>query len=86
MLAPDFVSQPLGTIGIEAGQDAWHRVATRFPEMRVVADDILVDGDTVAVRSSVHGTGDGAHADGDLPHRHGRLAELWGITEGPRPR
>ena len=40
-----------------AGQDAWRELTARFPDIRVVAEDILVDG---------------------------RLAEMWGATEGPR--
>jgi predicted SnoaL-like aldol condensation-catalyzing enzyme len=59
--------------------------------MRVVAQDILVDGDKVAVRSSVEGI---ASPDGGSQPMlieifridDGRLAETWGITEGPDPR
>ena len=51
--------------------------------------DILADGDKVAVRSSVGGTG---APDGNAPPmlleifriEDGRLAEMWGATEGPR--
>jgi SnoaL-like protein len=64
-------------------------VATRFPGMRVVARDILVDGDKVAVRSAVEGTGT---SDGDAQPmlleifrvEDGRLAEMWGSTWFPR--
>jgi hypothetical protein len=85
-----FFSHPLGTTGFEAGKDAWRKLTARFPGVRVVAEDILVDGDKVAVRSSVTGTGT---PDGG-PHpmlfeifrvQDGRLAEMWGATEGPRP-
>jgi predicted SnoaL-like aldol condensation-catalyzing enzyme len=59
--------------------------------MRVVAEDILVDGDKVAIRSSVQGI---ATPDSDAQPtlieifriEDGRLAETWGITEGPDPR
>ena len=60
--APDCFSHPLGTTGFEAGKDAWRWLTAQFPDMRVVAEDILVDGDKVTVRSSGEGTGtpDGA--------------------------
>ncbi|MCU1645505.1 MAG: hypothetical protein JWN03_5780 [Nocardia sp.] len=91
LFTPDFRNHPLGATGFEAGKDAWHKVVAQYPTMRVVAEDILVDGDKVAIRSSVHGTGT---PPGDSPPTlieifridHGRLAETWGITEGPRPR
>jgi predicted SnoaL-like aldol condensation-catalyzing enzyme len=91
LFTPGFFSHPLGTTGFEAGKDVWRTVVAQFPGMRVVAEDILVDGDKVAVRSSVEGTGtpDG----GARPTLieifridDGRLAEAWGITEGPDPR
>jgi hypothetical protein len=53
--APDCFSHPLGATGVEAGKQAWRMVTARFPGMRVVAQDILVDGDKVAVRSTVEG-------------------------------
>jgi predicted SnoaL-like aldol condensation-catalyzing enzyme len=88
---PDFFSHPLGTTGFEAGKDAWRALVARFPGVRVVADDILVDGDKVAVRSSVEGI---ATPDGDAQPMlieifridDGRFAEMWGVTEGPDPR
>ena len=91
LFTPGFFSHPLGTTGFEAGKDAWRKVVAKFPGMRVVAEDILVDGDRVAIRSSVEGTGT---PDGDSRPMlmeifridDGRLAVMWGITEGPHPR
>lgn len=90
LFTPGFVNHPLGATGFEAGKEAWRKVVALYPDMRVVAEDILVDGDKVAIRSSVEGvpTPSGARPtlieifriDGD------RLAETWGITEGPDPR
>lgn len=88
LYGPGFFTHPLGT-GFEAGKDAWRQLVARFPGVRVVADDILVDGDKVAVRSSVEGTGtpDG----GSQPVlievfrvEDGRFAEWWGSTWFPR--
>ncbi|MEV0568189.1 nuclear transport factor 2 family protein [Dactylosporangium sp. NPDC050588] len=91
LFTPDYYSHALGTIGFEAGKEVWRQVVTQFPDMRVVAEDVLVDGDKVAIRSSVHGitTPDGAVQPTLIEIfriEDGRLAETWGITEGPDPR
>lgn len=85
LFTPGFFSHPLGTTGFGAGKDAWRKLTARFPSVRVVAEDILVDGNKVAVRSSVTGTG----TPDDGPHpalfeifriEDGRLAEMWGVV------
>lgn len=84
---PGFVSHPLGTTGFEAGKDAWRALTARFPGMRVVARDILVDGDKAAVRSTVEGI---ATPGGDAQPMlfeifrfdDGRFAESWGASSG----
>jgi hypothetical protein len=53
---PGFFSHPLGTPGFEAGKEAWRILVARYPGIRVVAQDILVDGDKAAVRSAVEGS------------------------------
>ena len=87
LFTPGFFSHPLGTTGFGAVKDAWRTLATRFPGLRVVAEEILVDGDKVAVRSSVEGTGT-PDRDAQLIEifriDNGRLAEMRGMTEGPR--
>jgi predicted SnoaL-like aldol condensation-catalyzing enzyme len=84
--APGFVSHPLGTTGFEAGKAAWHMLTARFPGIRVVAQDILVDGDKAAVRSIVEGI---AAPGGAQPMLFeifriddGRFAEMWGASTG----
>ena len=86
---PGFFSHPLGTTGFEAGKHAWRALTTRFPGIRVVAQDILVDGDKAAVRSAVEGI---AVPDGAQPMLfeifridNGRFAEMWGATTGFPP-
>ncbi|MFC6882599.1 MULTISPECIES: ester cyclase [Actinomadura] len=91
LFTPGFLNHPLGAIGFEAGKEAWRTIVAQFPDMRVVADDVLVDGDKVAVRSSVEGI---AGLDGDVRPMlieifridGGRFAETWGVSEGPDPR
>ena len=85
LFTPGFFSHPLGATGFEAVKDAWRWLTAQFPGMRVVAEDILVDGDKVTVRSSVEGTGT---PDGDAQPilieifriEDGRFAENWGST------
>ncbi len=78
----DFYSHPLGTTGPESVTRSWQRFHEDFPEARVVVEDILVEGDKAAVRTSVHGV------PGQQPPtmleifrvRDGRIAELWGLS------
>lgn len=87
---PGFFSHPLGATGFAAGKDAWRMLVARFPGMRVVAQDILVDGDKAAVRSAVEGI---ATPGGDAQPMlfeifridDGRLAEMWGASTGFPP-
>ncbi|RLK58935.1 ester cyclase [Actinokineospora cianjurensis] len=83
---PDFFSHPLGA-GFEAGKAAWRRLVAHFPDYRVVAQDVLVDRDRVAVRSSIEGIP--TPADGTPPMlieifrvEDGRFAEAWGVGQG----
>jgi predicted SnoaL-like aldol condensation-catalyzing enzyme len=84
---PDFFSHPLGATGFGAGKAAWTALVSRFPDIRVVARDILVDGDRAAVRSTVEGL---ALADGEAQpelveifrFEDGRFAEMWGASTG----
>ncbi|QKW36612.1 nuclear transport factor 2 family protein [Actinomadura sp. NAK00032] len=82
--APDFVSHPLGSTGFAAGRAAWRTLTGRFPAIRVVAEDILVDGDRAAVRSSVEGIPGGARPVlfEIFRFEDGRFAEMWGAGAG----
>jgi hypothetical protein len=82
-----FVTRPFGT-GSAEGKKAWRQLVTRYPSIKLIADDILVDGDKVTARSSITGIGT---PPGD-PHpilieifriEAGRLAEWWGSTWHP---
>ncbi|MFB4309951.1 ester cyclase [Actinomadura sp. GTD37] len=81
---PGFFSHPLGVAGFEAGKNAWRMLVSRFPGIRVVAEDILVDGDKAAVRSSVEGIGGDARPMLFEIFRidDGRFAEMWGASAG----
>jgi ketosteroid isomerase-like protein len=78
IFAPDFFSHPLGTTGPAEVKAAWQAVRARHPELRTVVEDVVVDGDRVAMRSTLHG------ARGTVMEifrvAGGRIAELWGVT------
>lgn len=84
LFAPDFINHVLGTTGVESGKNAWRTVVAQFPDARVVADDVLVDGDRAAIRSTVQGIVTSPdEAEPMLIEvfriEHGRLAETWGL-------
>jgi len=91
LFTPGFFNHALGATGFEASKAAWRKLIAQFPGVRVIAEDILADGNKVAIRSSIHGTGT---ADGDpqpmlleIFHIHdGRIAAMWGISNGPHLR
>lgn len=82
---PDFFSHPLRG-GSAAGEAAWRMLVARYPDMRVVARDVLVDGDRAAVRSTVEGVVGPGAAPPELFEIFrivdGRFAEMWGASAG----
>ncbi|RKR87118.1 putative SnoaL-like aldol condensation-catalyzing enzyme [Micromonospora pisi] len=78
----DFYSHPLGTTGPESVAWAWQRFHEAFPEVQMVVEDMVVERDSVAVRTSVRGV------PGQQPPtmleifrvRNGCIAELWGLS------
>ncbi|NUW36321.1 nuclear transport factor 2 family protein [Nonomuraea sp. SMC257] len=91
IFAADFVSHPLGTVGPESVKRAWSGMHAMFPGIMVEVEDMLVDGNRAAVRTTLRGLPDG---DGQPPAamleifhvRDGRIAELWGMSTLSRPR
>ncbi|MEU6739552.1 ester cyclase [Streptosporangium sandarakinum] len=87
IFSADFVSHPLGATGVESVMKAWAGMHARFPGLRVLVEDVLSDGDGVAVRTTLHGT------PADEPPtmmeffrvRDGRITELWGLSTLSRP-
>jgi predicted SnoaL-like aldol condensation-catalyzing enzyme len=85
VLAEDFVSHPLGTTGIAPVAQAWSGLFAACPDIRVTVEDMLVDGDKVAVRSLPHGVPGGEREAAPAMMeifrvRQGRIAELWGVS------
>lgn len=85
ILSPDFYSHPLGTTGPRAIVESWRRLHDTYPEARVAVEDMVVEGDTVAVRLSVHGIPDQAPMMLEMYRvRDGRIAELWALSSWRR--
>ena len=86
-----FANQRPGPEGVVKAYTEWLRA---FPDTHVVIDDILVDGDKVVVRATMHATHAGAFA-GLAPTGKavtvqgisifrisaGQIAERWGLTD-----
>ncbi|GLW74294.1 hypothetical protein Kpho02_65920 [Kitasatospora phosalacinea] len=87
IFAPDFHSHPLRG-GVDAVKAAWTAMFAADPEVRTVVEDVLVDGDRVALRSTVHRGGGTAGAGTTVLEvfrvAGGRIAELWGATAADR--
>ncbi|WP_436528756.1 ester cyclase [Actinoplanes sp. HUAS TT8] len=82
----DFYSHPLGTTGPQSIADAWQRLHDTFPEVRVEVEDLVIDGDTVAARLTMHGLPDQTPMLLEMYRvRDGRIAELWALTSMIRP-
>lgn len=84
IFAPDFYSHPLKT-GVEGVKQSYASFLKAFPDARVVVEEMLVDGDKVASRTSIHGIP--TLADGTQPTimeiirvKDQRIVELWGLT------
>lgn len=55
IFSADFVSHPLGTVGVDSVVKAWSGLHAMFPNIQVIVEDMLVDADKAAVRTSLHG-------------------------------
>jgi len=81
ILADDFYSHPLKTTGPQSIVESWQRFHDAFPDARVEVEDMIVEGDHVATRLSVHGIPDQTPMMLEIYRvRDGRIAELWALT------
>ncbi len=87
---PQVIRHAAGETGIESAKRAVMNAFTTFPEKRFVVEDVVAEGDKVALRVTVHGV---PTAPGDpLPIimeifriENGRIAEVWGAGTLRRP-
>jgi predicted SnoaL-like aldol condensation-catalyzing enzyme len=85
IFAADFRSHPMGTTGAGAVKKAWAAIREKYPDLTVSVEDMLADGDRLAVRTIVHGTPAGQAGEPPtimeiIRMTDGRIAELWGVT------
>ncbi|MRH93551.1 hypothetical protein GFY24_40200 [Nocardia sp. SYP-A9097] len=83
IFAPDFYSHPLDA-GRDALKAAWKAIGNMYPEARTVVDHVFANGDTVALRATVHGLAPGQPSTLLEMFRvaDGRIAEIWGAQTG----
>ena len=87
---PHVIRHAAGETGIESAKKAALSAFTIFPEKRFVVEDLIAEGDKVALRVTVHGT---PTAPGEplplimeiLRIENGRVAEVWGAGTLRRP-
>jgi predicted ester cyclase len=84
IFAEGFYSHPLNA-GVETVKKSWASMFERFPDSYVVIEDLLVDGDKVASRTSIHGitTTQSERQPMILELirvENQRIAEIWGLT------
>jgi predicted ester cyclase len=80
---PNVIRHAAGEVGIESARKATMKAFTTFPDKRFVIEDLIAEGDKVALRVTIHGV---PTAPGEpLPIimeifriENGRVAEVWG--------
>jgi predicted ester cyclase len=63
ILAESFVEHgPMGDEhGIETAKEGWREVRNAFPDLTVTVEDVVAEGDTVAMRVTLRGTHEGEY-------------------------
>ncbi|RFU39546.1 DUF4440 domain-containing protein [Actinomadura logoneensis] len=85
IFTPDFYSHPMDATGPESVARRWRQMHEAFPDLSVTVEDMVVEGDTVAVRTSVRGVpGQSPTMMEIFRVRDGRIAELWGLSSMSR--
>lgn len=77
---PQIIRHAMGEVGIESARKAMESAFTTFPDKRFVVEDLIAEGNKVALRVTIHG----------IPQQpppiimeifrveNGRVAEIWG--------
>lgn len=90
LFTPDVVRHAMGEVGFEAARRAVTGLFAVAPDTRFQVEDLIADGDRVALRVTVHR---GAPEPGMVPQtilevfrvEQGRVAEIWGAGTPARP-
>jgi predicted ester cyclase len=91
LFTPDVVRHAMGEVGFEAARQAVTGLFATAPDTRFQVEDLVAEGDRVALRVTVHR---GPAEPGTIPQtileifrvENGRVAEIWGAgTPARRP-
>jgi ketosteroid isomerase-like protein len=86
IFAPDFYSHPLGAKGPESIKKAWAAMCVAFPAAHTILNDIVIDDDKIATRTTLKGVPDAGNPASDatvmeiIRIEKGRIVEIWGAT------
>jgi len=97
LVAPDAVIHtplPLEATGAEASKELFRRLHRAYPDLHVTIEDLIEEGDTVAMRNTVTGTHQGEYMGIPptgkavrynevivLRFAEGRVAETWAVVD-----
>lgn len=97
LVAPDVefhTPAPIPATGIEAMKLVWSVLLRAFPDVQVIAEDVIAEGDKIVARQTVTGTHQGeyrGHAPTGRSVRYAeifiirfagdRVAEIWGVVD-----
>ena len=85
IFAPNFYSHPLGSKGPESIKKAWAAMRAAFPMAHTIINDIVIDGEKVATRTTLKGvpSTDEPASDAtvmEIIHiEKGQIVEIWGV-------
>jgi predicted ester cyclase len=90
LFAPDIVRHAMGEVGFEPARAAVANLFAVAPDTRFQVEDLVAEGDRVALRVTVHR---GEPAPGTIPQtileifrvEHDRVAEIWGAGTPAHP-
>src|SRR4051794_22267189 len=83
LFAPDIVRHAAGEQGVEHAQRAMANAFAASPDLRFDVEDLIAEGDRVALRVTVHRAGpDGRDVQSTILEifrvENGKVAEIWG--------
>ena len=90
LFTPDIVRHAMGEVGFDAARAALTSAFAGAPDLRFQVDDLIAEGDRVALRVTVQR---GEPVPGEIPQsileifrvEDGRVAEIWGAGTPARP-
>jgi predicted SnoaL-like aldol condensation-catalyzing enzyme len=89
LFAPNIVRHAMGEIGIEPAKKAVIAAFANAPERRFIVEDLIADGDRVALRVMIYANVAAAEPQAIILEifrfEDGRVVEIWGAGGAVRP-